>query len=209
MRKISEKTVFIYDKSNNPSVIYDSETAKDNDGKWSLFLDWMGSIVISFIAIFLVFSFVFRPVSVSGRSMFPTLNDKDWLLVNHINYVPKYGDIVVVTQPNALNEPVIKRVIAVGGDTVDIDFDRGVVIVNGRELDEPYTYTPTNNSFDVSFPLTVKEGFVFVMGDNRNNSLDSRSTIIGQIDERYLLGKVVARVFPMKKIDNKTDFGSE
>ena len=94
------------------------------------------------------------------------------------------------------NIPIIKRVIAVGGDTVDINFNTHEVFVNGNRLDEPYIAQPTALHYDVEFPLTVDEGKLFVMGDNRNDSLDSRSSAIGLVDERYVLGKALLRFFP-------------
>ena len=98
--------------------------------------------------------------------------------------------------------PIIKRVIATEGQTVDIDFENGVVFVDGKRLIEPYTRTPTNLSYDVKFPITVKKNCVFVMGDNRNDSLDSRSSSIGDggmLDKRYILGKALIRIFPFDK----------
>ena len=93
-------------------------------------------------------------------------------------------------------EPIVKRVIATEGQTVDIDFLAGVVYVDGVALEEDYTYTPTNLSEGTAFPLTVEEGHVFLMGDNRNRSQDSRSTEIGQVDCREIMGKAIFLVFP-------------
>lgn len=195
MKRRIEKSVVLYDKHGKISAIYDQ--LEDTSGsKWSNVFDWLSSIVAAFIVIFIVFTFAFRAVAVSGRSMNPTLNDKDWLAVTNFNYKPNHGDIVIVTQPNDLNESIIKRVIGLPGDTIDIDFEKGVVYRNGVQLEENYTNTPTNLSYDISFPIVVPEGKVFVMGDNRNDSLDSRSSRIGFIDERYLLGKVVFRFIP-------------
>ena len=94
------------------------------------------------------------------------------------------------------NVPIIKRIIAVGGDTVDIDFDKHEVYVNGELIDEPYIAQPTRLEYDVKFPITVEDGRVFVMGDNRNDSLDSRSSKIGTVDERYIFGKAIFRIVP-------------
>ena len=164
--------------------------------------DWVQSIIVAVTVLFLAFTFVFRPVQVVGDSMLPTLQDGNWLFVSAFNETPEYGQIVIVTQPNktASGEPIVKRVIAVGGQTVDIDFDSGAVFVDGVQLDEPYIKELTHNSFDVSFPLTVPDGFLFVMGDNRNNSLDSRSSRVGLIDRRYILGSVMFRAYPFGKI---------
>ena len=164
---------------------------------WEFIYEWLDSLVFAFITILLVFTFAFRVVGVSGESMVPTLQNGDWLAVRAVNMSVERGDIVVITQPNSLNEPLIKRVIAVGGDTLDIDFITGEVFVNGERLDEPYIAEATRRGFDTVFPLTVPEGCLFVMGDNRNNSLDSRSSTIGFIDERYVLGVAEFRFFPV------------
>lgn len=164
---------------------------------WKFIYEWLDSLVFAFITILLVFTFAFRVVGVSGESMVPTLQNGDWLAVRAVNMSVERGDIVVITQPNSLNEPLIKRVIAVGGDTLDIDFITGEVFVNGERLDEPYIAEATRRGFDTAFPLTVPEGYLFVMGDNRNNSLDSRSSTIGFIDERYVLGVAEFRFFPV------------
>jgi signal peptidase I len=128
-----------------------------------------------------------------------TLSDGAWVAVNGVVSRYEYGDIIVITQPWEKNVPIIKRVIAVGGDVVNIDFNTKEVFVNGEKLDEPYIAEPTRLYYDVSFPLTVEEGKLFVMGDNRNNSLDSRSSRIGLVDERYVLGKAVFRLYPFNK----------
>ena len=160
------------------------------------FYDTLDSFKGAVIAVFLVFALCFRVVGVEGDSMNPTLDSGDWLAVSGISTEFRQGDIVVVTQPWERNIPIIKRVIAVGGDTVDINFDTHEVFVNGNLLDEPYIAQPTSLHYDVDFPLTVDDGKLFVMGDNRNDSLDSRSSAIGLIDERYVLGKALLRFFP-------------
>ncbi len=147
------------------------------------------------IAVFIVFCLVFRAVGVSGTSMVPTLNDGDWLAITGITADLRHGDIVVVTQPWNRNIPIIKRVIGLPGDTIFIDFENGIVYRNGEMLSEPYIAEPTHKYYDVEFPLTVPEGKIFAMGDNRNDSLDSRSSQIGLIDERYVLGRVFFRFF--------------
>lgn len=161
------------------------------------------SITMSaFIIIAVVFTFVFRLVGVEGTSMTNTLQDNDWLLtVNKRSY--ERGDIVVITEPNYFNEPLIKRVIATGGETVDIDFTTSTVYVDGVALEEPYTRDDyiAPKLDDIDFPYTVPEGHIFCMGDNRNGSTDSRSTLIGALDERYVLGKAVIRVLPYGDFD--------
>ena len=156
--------------------------------------------MVSLIAgVLLVFSLCLRIVVVSGPSMNNTLYDGDWLIVlgNVLYREPKYGDIVVVSKDAFDNgNPIIKRVIATEGQTVDIDFTAGIVYVDGQPLDEPYTLTPTNLAEGVPLPVTVSEGSLFVMGDNRNSSKDSRSIEIGLVDEREVLGRAIFMVFP-------------
>lgn len=161
-----------------------------------LFYDMVDSFKGAIIVVFLIFACFFRVLGVDGDSMLPTLRDNDWLAISGITANVERGDIVVVTQPWERNVPIIKRVIAVGGDTVYIDFDTNKVYVNGSEIYEPYINEPTRVSYDVEFPITVDAGKVFVMGDNRNVSLDSRSSKIGLIDEGYILGKALVRLYP-------------
>lgn len=151
----------------------------------------------------MIFAFLFRLVGVSGQSMEPTLHNGDWLAVRAVNTKINRGEIVVVTQPNKLNEPIIKRVIAVAGDTVDIDFRTGKVTVNGVVSDEPYiAEKPRDRLIHLSVDCSAK--LCFVMGDNRNHSLDSRSSVIGFIDTRYILGVAEFRLIPVGdwKIDS-------
>lgn len=156
--------------------------------------------LIYFLAvIIIVLLLFFRVVIVSGSSMYDTLVNGDYLLLisNMFYREPEAGDIVVISKESFDNgEPIVKRVIATEGQTVDIDFEAGVVYVDGVALDEPYTYTPTNTSGGVEFPLTVEEGCIFVMGDNRNKSRDSRYLELGLVDTREVLGKAVLIMFP-------------
>lgn len=148
------------------------------------------------IAIAFCFTFLFRTVVVDGGSMNHTLYDKDRLIITAGIGKPEYGDIVVICQPNVLEKTLIKRVIATGGQTIDIDFNTGTVKVDGNVLDEPYIADPTTKSEGMTFPQTVPEGYVFVMGDNRLHSTDSRSPLVGMIREEYVMGRVVARMAP-------------
>ncbi len=149
------------------------------------------------IAVAVLFVFIGRPVYVSGTSMYPTLHNKDNLIISTYNAVlgqsPKVGDVVVITKPNTRNEPIIKRVIATEGQMVDIDFATGQVYVDGQAIAEPYANLDAlpMKSGNTSFPQMVQPGNVFVLGDNRNHSLDSRYDEVGQVDERYVLGTVV------------------
>ena len=168
-------------------------------------LSYLHDLVFGLAGVLLVFMLIFRLVTVSGPSMMQTLQHGDNLiLLSNVFYTnPKFGDIVVASKDSFKNgEPIIKRVIATEGQTVDIDFATGIVYVDGNALDEPYTNTPTNLMEGVQFPIVVDEGCIFVMGDNRNDSLDSRSPDIGQIDRREVLGKVLFLALP--GIDEKT-----
>lgn len=179
-------------------VIFDDEAQEKPKGLVSALFDGVDSVRNAILAVFVIFTFVFRAVGVDGSSMVPTLHDGDWMAVRSIVTEVKRGDIVIITQPWDRNVPIVKRVIAVSGDVVNIDFNLHEVYVNGEKLNEPYINEPTALSYDMQFPLTVEEGKVFVMGDNRNDSLDSRSSRIGLIDERYIFGKAEVRLHPIK-----------
>jgi len=155
------------------------------------------SIVYSaVIIIMVVFTFFFRIAGVVGPSMIPTLHNGDKLVVSAFVKDPQAGDIIIITQPNIFHEPIVKRIIALPGQKVDIDFVKGLVYVDDVLLREPYVKGTTTDKFDLDFPLTVPEGKVFVMGDNRNHSTDSRSSQIGFVDEDYILGRVLGRAYP-------------
>ncbi len=179
--------------------------------------DWLDSIVVSVIAVVLVFTFMFRVVGIVGDSMNNTLQENDRVIICNLFYTPKVGDIVVISRNasnnredmHAGNEPIIKRVIAVEGDSVDIRFENGIgyVYVNGVLKNETYIkeYISEDNMIinPISFPAFVPDGCIFVLGDNRNESLDSRSADIGEygmVDTRYVLGKAVLRIFPFNKL---------
>ena len=163
-------------------------------------LDWYDALVFALAVLVLVFAFCARIVVVSGSSMNNTLTGGDRLLVQSTFYTPQRGDVVVVDSYINYGKPLVKRVIAKGGDTVDIDVEQGLVYVNGEALDEPYVPEGTLSTGHVEFPLTVPEGTLFLMGDNRQHSTDSRSSDVGFIDERDILGKVVLRIYPFNKI---------
>ena len=151
------------------------------------------------IVVLLLFLLVFRIIIVSGDSMRRTLVDGDYLLLlNNLFYQePKQGDVVVVSKKSFDNgAPIVKRVIATEGQTVDIDFEAGVVYVDGEALQENYINTPTYNNYGTVFPLVVDENCIFALGDNRGVSRDSRDPIIGQIDNREILGKALFLFLP-------------
>jgi len=162
-------------------------------------LTTLHDLVFVLAGLLLVLLLVFRVVIVSGPSMNATLIDGDYiLLLGNVFYSnQKQGDIIVASKDSFKDgEPIIKRIIATEGQVVDIDFEAGIVYVDGIALEEPYTKTPTNMQEGMSFPLTVDPGCVFVMGDNRNMSKDSRSLEIGLIDKREILGKAIFLIFP-------------
>ena len=174
---------------------------------------YLHDLVHLLAVVMIVFVLLFRVVIVSGSSMYATLNDGDWLLVTGSVFYhdPQYGDIIVASKESFnRGEPIIKRVIATEGQTVDIDFITGIVYVDGVALEEDYTYTPTNIQEGIVFPITIAEGCIFAMGDNRNGSRDSRDPSIGMIDKREILGKALLLVFPgtgEEDFPAKRDFG--
>ena len=154
-------------------------------------LEWLEAVALAVVAVALVFTFGVRMIRVDGESMLPSLQDGERLLISSLPYEPAYGDIIIIDQYTEYGEPLVKRVIGIGGDTIDIDFQAGVVYRNGEPLDEPYTAEPTYLQESVTFPVTVPQGCLFVMGDNRNHSTDSRDTRVGFIDVRDVLGRVL------------------
>ena len=162
--------------------------------------DWLESIVSAIVICILLFLFAFRVVSVDGTSMVPTLENQDKVLISRFCTNPKRGDIVVLTKYSFSDESIVKRVIATEGQTVEIDFTNGIVYVDGEAQEEPYIAELTHRELDMAGPVTVEKGCIFCLGDNRNASTDSRSRMIGQIDTRCVLGKVLFRVWPLSSI---------
>ena len=160
---------------------------------------YLHDLIYMLITILLVFLLFFRVIVVSGDSMYSTLLDGDYLLLlgNLFYQEPQRGDIVVISKKSFDDgKPIVKRVIATEGQTVDIDFENAVVYVDGHALEEPYINSPTNFNEGNQFPLTVAENCIFVLGDNRGVSRDSRDPVIGQIDRREVLGKAIFLMIP-------------
>ena len=163
--------------------------------------DWVEMAAASLICVVLVFAFVFRIMGVDGSSMIQTLHHNDRVILWELFYSPKAGDIVVISRGN--EEPIIKRVIGVPGDTISFDAESQQVSVNGKVLDEPYVYIDEYalGAVYTDGSVTVPDGAYFVMGDHRNNSMDSRDSRVGLIDEKDIMGKAVLRLWPWE------DFG--
>lgn len=223
------------DRNNNVTDTADTEkeeqqglfSKKDKDKKPIIreVFDWVEIIAMSLAFVLLVFSYVARQARVEGDSMRETFHDGESIIISNLFYKPKQNDIVVFQVPNGqlTTEPIIKRVIAVGGQTVYIDFENWKVYVYDdasltveqvlatvEPLDEPYIeamrQTPRNINSSMrgsygdssyTYPMTIEEGKLFCMGDNRNGSSDSRWASLGPVDERYLLGKVLFRIYPL------------
>ena len=184
------------------------EKESREDQSW---YSWLRTLVCVVLATVLVFTLVVRIVRVEKQSMRETLQNGDILLTvnRHLAGELKAGDIVVVKKEYFEDgKPIVKRIIATEGQTVDIDFDEGVVYVDGQALEEDYIREPTYLDEGLEFPITVPEGCLFLLGDNRNNSMDSRYPDLGPVDVRCVIGKAVVLVFPGKTAETgKRDFG--
>lgn len=170
---------------------------------------WLQTLVLAVVAIVLLFTFVGRISRVEGDSMYATLHNGDLLLLQSAGYEPKAGDIVVLNKTTdetiALlgGDAIVKRIIATEGQTVSIDYETSTVYVDGQPLDEPYVRERMEwrfGPYSGQTPFVVPEGSVFVLGDNRNYSTDSRHEMLGTIDSRYILGRAVCILFPFSDI---------
>ncbi len=164
--------------------------------------DWIQSLMAALIFCVILFSFIIRLIDVNGPSMNPTLYEGNKMLVSDLFYKPKAGDVVIFRNVNENNEEkaLVKRIIATEGQEVNIDFEHGIVYVDGEPLEEEYAAEPIHSKLDFIGPKTVPDGCVFVLGDNRNSSRDSRARSIGMVDERLIVGKVYAVVYPVDSI---------
>lgn len=165
---------------------------------------WTQALVMALVFLILTFTLVGRVIGVVGSSMLPTLHEGDLVLLQSVGYTPKQGDVVVLRKPTFMAEPVVKRVIAVGGQHVKVDYVSGKVYVDGVALDDSYINEPMRDPmalYMTVLDVTVPEGSIYVMGDNRNHSSDSRHEDLGTVDNRYVLGKALCVMMPF------SDFG--
>ncbi len=189
-------------EKDRPAPIYrpDSSAQSFLAGLYS----WLQPVLFALSVLFVVSTFLGRLIGVEGDSMVPTLHDRDMLILQSVGYTPRNGDIVVLAQQSFRGgRPIVKRVIATGGQQVDIDYAANTVTVDGEVLDErPYLGDTVmqEKSWTVNNHVRVPEGFLFVLGDNRNNSTDSRSTEVGLVDARCVLGRAVWSLSPFGRI---------
>ncbi len=177
---------------------FEDELDEPKKGVLREILDWLVCIVVAVAIALVIRNYVFTLVNVSGHSMDPTLNDRDVLYVNRFMYEPEIGDIIVFEPKNSPETPYVKRVIALEGQTVEFDYDTGSVIVDGKVIDEDYILEPIDalHFGNMTYPYTVPEDHIFAMGDNRNNSSDSRLTSVGAVSEESIIGKAIFRIIP-------------
>lgn len=182
-----------YNKKSEKEII--SATA------WRSVFRWLYVIVGMLFVFFSASMICFHVISVDGESMRPTLNDKDKIFVYTLNYEPQVGDIVVMGDGSD-ESVVIKRVIALENQIVNVDYATGTITVDGKPIDEKYNFPMTQRvDNEVAYPYLVEKGSIFVLGDNRDDSRDSRYRSIGSIDKNLIVGKAVFRLYPFSQFD--------
>ena len=185
---------------NNFNNISPSNIDRFNTSFSTSSFEWLESIAQALVVMVAILSFIFRIATVDGTSMLDTLHDKDKVFILKWNYTPKNGDVVVIARGDNFDKPLIKRVIATEGQTLSIDIDKNIVTVNGNVLDESYILEPMWRKGDGVIPDVIPKGHTFVMGDNRNNSADSRYKDIGVIPNENIVGKATHIIFPFSRI---------
>ncbi len=184
------------------SVREEVVTEKKSTNVLKEIFEWAQSIAIAMVLALIINQFFFAMVQVEGSSMLPTLESKERLVITKLFYTPKVKDIVVV-KSEELQKYIIKRVIAVPGDVVDYDAQTHQITINGTAIDEPYILEDAYVGGTIAYPVTVPEGHVFVMGDNRNNSNDSRN--LGMISYDDVVGRAALRITPFSKFGGLYD----
>ena len=164
--------------------------------------EWLEAVALSVVIVVLIFTFILRIVVVDGSSMIDTLHNSDRIIISNLFYKPAVKDIIVFLPKGEIenNKPYVKRIIATEGQVVNIDTVNHKVFVDGVELNEPYIKELVAQSGNQTYPLTVPKGHLFVMGDNRNNSLDSRFSQVGTVDKRFIIGRAIFRIYPLDKM---------
>lgn len=164
----------------------------------------VSTVLICIMCVFVLFTFIFRAVTVDGNSMNPGLHNGDKIIISNFLYTPDYGDIIVINREVGEDKAIIKRVVALGGDEINIDFTTHLITVNGKVITEKYQVTePISHKGDFEFPLQVPEGCVFVLGDNRNDSRDSRFADVGFIALDEISGRAIGRISPLGQFSIK------
>ena len=207
------------DENESPAETIDLEEPQDEDSEYDgeekkkarlELYDWMQCLVMAVVCAIFFFVFVGRPIFVEGHSMVDTLHWNDMVIMSGLFYTPNYGDIVIFrADKDAFGDtPLVKRVIATEGQTVDINFETGEVVVDGFILEEEhYINEPTHSRLSFDGPVEVPAGKVFVLGDNRNHSSDSRDSRVGMVDVRDILGKVYFLLIPGQSGGDQRDWG--
>lgn len=167
---------------------------------FSVCFDWIESIVQAVIIVVFLMSFVFKTVNISGESMLNTLHNNDKVIISLWNYIPKNGDVVVIKRGKKLDSPLIKRIIAIEGQKLNIDFEKGTVTVNNKQIKETYIRERMWLKGDADIPEVIPKGYCFVMGDNRNNSIDSRFQDVDLVPYENIVGKATYIIFPFSRI---------
>lgn len=190
------------EKTTETDITKETKTASSSYGAVTSVFEWVQPLLVALVIVTMLLTFVFRQVTVKGSSMYDTLENGDRLIITNMFYEPQVGDIVVISHGQNYDSALVKRVIALEGQTLSIDFETGDVVVDGVLLDEKYITGKTikDPRSPLEVPSVIPEGYVYVMGDNREHSSDSRNTNIGLIKKSDIVGKAQFRIFPFDSI---------